>query len=248
MNKLKGKNAVITGCNRGIGKAILEIFSEEGSNIWALTRSRSDENMQEWKRLEENYNCWIEHIPFDLGVEQSVKDAIRQITKEKRTVDILVNNAGVPHSGLLSLTSMKDVRDIMEKDFIKPMMLVQGLSKQMIRQKSGVIINIISIGGIETYDGFFAYGSAKAALAWATQSVSKELGRYGIRMNGVAPGLTETQLGIGMHTQQQIEETIKLCTIHRMAQPSEIAKAVLFLASDDAAFITGQILRVDGGR
>ena len=118
----------------------------------------------------------------------------------------------------------------------------------MIRQKHGVIINIVSIGGIETHDGFFAYGSSKAALAWATQSVSKELGRFGIRVNGIAPGLTDTQLGVGMHSELQIQETLNLNTIKRMARPEEIAKTALFLASDDSSFITGQIIKVDGGR
>lgn len=177
-----------------------------------------------------------------------MKEAIQSILKEKRPVDILVNNAGVAHSGLLSMTKMDDIRRIMDQNFIKPMMLMQGIAKNMIRNHSGCMINISSIGGIETYKGILAYGSSKAALAWATQSLSKEYGAYGIRVNAVAPGLVETQLGIEMHSEKQIEETIRLSTMRRMGKPSEIAKTVLFLASEDASFITGQIIRVDGGR
>lgn len=239
MNRLKGKNAVITGCNRGIGKAILEEFVREGANVWALTRAFPEDVKSEWDALSLKYGAWIEHIPFDLENEQSIKDAIKYIIKEKKTIDILINNAAVSHSGLLCMTKMDDLRYIMEVNFIKQLMVIQGLSKQMIRQNFGSIINLISIGGIETHDGFLAYGSSKAALAWATQSISKELGRYGIRVNGIAPGLTETQLGISMHTELQIKETLNLCTLKRMGQPVDVAKTALFLASDEASFITG---------
>ena len=248
MDRLRGKNAVVTGCNRGIGKAILQLFAQEGANVWALTRSFSEEIQQECILLEKEYDVWINHIPFDLNDEQVIKEAVKTIVKSGKQIDVLVNNAAVPHSGLLSMTKISDIRQIMEMDFIKPVMMMQMLSKPMIRQKSGNIINIVSIGGIETYEGFFAYGSSKAALTWATKSVSREFGRYGIRVNGVAPGLTETQLGVGMHSETQIDETIKMNTIHRMAQPEEIAQTVVFLASDEASYITGQILRVDGGR
>ncbi|MBR4126039.1 MAG: SDR family oxidoreductase [Alphaproteobacteria bacterium] len=123
----------------------------------------------------------------------------------------------------------------------------QQVSKLMMRQKSGVIINMASVGGIETNAGYLAYGSSKAALIWATRCVSKELAPYGIRVNAVAPGLTKTEMGL-YKPEEELNKTIGQTALKRMADVSEITNAILFLASEKASFITGHILSVDGGR
>jgi 3-oxoacyl-[acyl-carrier protein] reductase len=248
MRKLEGKNVVITGCNRGIGKAILEKCVANGANVWACMRTMGDDIKSEFEELEKKHGVWIKCVKIDFREEESIKKAVKTIMSEKKKVDVLINNAGMPYSGLLAMTPMADLREVMEVNFIAPLQMIQGLSRLMVKQKEGNIINIASIGGIETREGFLAYGSSKAALIWATKSISKELGHHNIRVNGVAPGLIETRMGIDIHTDKQIEETVDLSTMKRLGMPEEIADAVVFLASKESSFITGQVIPVDGGR
>lgn len=245
---LNNKNAIITGCNRGIGFAILEEMCKKGANVWACVRTINDDFKKEVLRLQKDYGVWIEIVQMDIADDSSIKTALKSIIKEKKEIDILVNNAGIPYSGLLAMTPMKDLRNVMNIDFIAQMQIIQIVSRSMIKNKKGSIVNMCSIGGIETREGFLAYGSSKAALIWATKSISKELGHHGIRVNGVAPGLIETRMGIDIHTKDQIEETVNLSTMKRLGTPKEIANTVAFLCSEEASFITGQIISVDGGR
>ena len=124
---------------------------------------------------------------------------------------------------------------------------MQLVSRYMMRQKSGVIINMASVGGIETNPGYLAYGSSKAALIWATKCVAKELGTYGVRVNAVAPGMTNTSMG-NYKSEEDLHKVIDATSLKRMADPEEIAKGIVYLASDDASFVTGHILVIDGGR
>lgn len=245
---LKGKNVVITGCNRGIGRAILDTFINEGANVWACMRSQNVEFEEELAALAEKNNVWIKPVYFELADEDSIKAGIKKIIGDKQPIDVLVNNAGMPHSGLLLMTPMRDLRKVYDVNLIAPLLMIQLISKVMIRQGGGNIINIASIGGIETREGFLAYGSSKAALIWATKSVSKELAHHNIRVNGIAPGLIETRMGIDIHTPTQIEETVELASMKRLGRPEEISNVALFLASDMSSFITGQIISADGGR
>ncbi len=245
---LTGKNVIITGCNRGIGLSILETFISEGANVWACMRNQSDELEKELASLAGNNHVWIKPIYFDLSDEESIKSGIRQIISDKHQIDVLVNNAGMPYSGLLAMTPMRDLRKVFDVNLFAPLLIIQLVSKIMIRQSIGNIINIVSIGGIETREGFLAYGASKAALIWATKSVSKELAHHNIKVNGIAPGLIETRMGIDIHTPKQIEETVELASMKRLGRPDEIAQVALFLASDMSSFVTGQILSADGGR
>lgn len=248
MKRLAGKNAVITGCNRGIGKSILEKYAENGANVWACVRTFDSEAEELFNEVAGENGTWVRHVPLDLEDDGSIRDAIRMIRKEKKNVDILVNNAGIPFSGMLATTSAADLRRVMDVNFVAPLMLAQGLSRTMIQQGSGCVINMASVGGIEAREGYLAYGASKAALIWATRQISRELGHYGIRVNGIAPGLVETRMGTDIHSSEEIRETVGLSVMRRLGQPDEIANVAVFLASEEASFITGQIIRADGGR
>lgn len=247
MEGLRGKNAILTGSNRGIGKATLEALAQNGVNVWACARQESPEFVTHIKELEEEYQVWIKPVYFDLAEETLIQQRIQMIIKEKKSIDILINNAGVPFGGLFQMTSMKKIKEVFEVNYFSQIYIMQLVSRYMMRQKKGSIINLASVGGIEVNEGYLAYGSSKAALIWATKCLAKEMGPYHIRVNAVAPGLTQTNMG-NYKSKEELEKVVDRTALKRMAEPEEIAKAILYLASDDASFITGHILRIDGGR
>ena len=240
-------NAIITGARKGIGRAIAEEFASHGINIWACSSNECPDFLSDMKLLAERYNVWIKPIFFDLRDETSVKNACKEIISEKIPIDILVNNAGVPGGGLMQMTSVSSLREVMEVNFISQILITQLISKYMARKGGGSIVNMGSIGGIEAREGYLSYGSSKAALMWATRCISKELAKYNIRVNAVAPGLVETDMG-NFKSDEEREKILNGISMKRMGTPEEIAKAVYFLASEDASFITGTVLLADGGR
>lgn len=244
---LNKKNIIITGCNRGIGKEILIQFAQNRNDIWACVRQENQEFTELINELQESYKIKITPVYFDLTEESQIKLGIQSILKEKKQIDVLINNAGIAYGGLFTMTSMDKLKEVFQVNYFAQIYIAQLVSKAMVRQKSGVIINMASVGGIETNPGYLAYGSSKAALIWATKCMAKELGNYGIRVNAVAPGLTETNMG-HYKSDEELLKVIDRTSLKRMGTPGEIAKAVMYLASDEASFITGQILQVDGGR
>lgn len=240
-------NAIITGSNRGIGKCLVEKFAFAGYDIWACARNRNEDFENHIETIRKKTGRTIETIYFDLSNEEEIKSSIKEIIKEKKTIDVLINNAGVPYGGLFTMTSIDTLRSVYEINVFAQVEIMQLVSRQMMRQKFGCIINMCSVGGIETNPGYLAYGSSKAALIWITKSISKELGQYNIRVNGIAPGLIDTDMG-NYKSDEEIKKVIDRMSIHRMGQPEEVAEAALYLASDKAAYMTGHILVLDGGR
>ena len=243
----KGKNIVVTGSNRGLGRATVEAFAAAGANIWACARKPSETFEHDMAEIGEKNSVTIKPVYFDLTDADAVKAGVMGIAAEKRTVDVLVNNAGVPYGGLMMTTPIDKLREVFEVNYFSQIRMMQMVGKLMMRQKSGVIVNIASVGGIETTPGYLAYGSSKAALIWATKTVAKELAPFGIRVNAVAPGLTKTDMG-GYKSSEELEKTIARTAMKRMAEPKEVVSAILYLASPEASFVTGAVLQVDGGR
>ena len=238
---------ILTGANRGIGLAILKKLAKEGCNIWACCRKNTSETLSTFEQIAQENCVWIKPIFFDLNDEVSIKNGVMQILSEKKPVDVLVNNAGIPYGGAFYMTPMSKLKEVFQINFFSQIYIMQLVARYMMRQKKGCIVNMASIGGIETNAGYLAYGSSKAALIWATKSISKELGKYNIRVNAVAPGLTDTQMG-HFKSQEEIDKVLTVTSLGRMGTPDEIANSVCFLASEEAGFITGQVLIVDGGR
>ncbi len=245
---LKDKNAIITGANSGIGLAILETFVSNGANVWAFVYKPEQRILDYYKELSESRGVWIKPIDFDLLNEQSVISAVKQVVGERLSIDILVNCAGILNAKTLALTSSNEMNQSLMANFVMPSILMQMISRKMMRQKNGNIVNIISRAASEFRSGAYAYGSSKMAMLWGTKAAAKELSQYGIRVNGIAPGLTETNLGTARLTDNDIEKYVSINNIKRPAKPDEIANTVLYLASDMSSYVSGQIINCDGGR
>lgn len=247
MERQNIKTAIITGANRGIGKEFVKTFANAGYDIYACAR-KPDAALESFlNELATANNVTIKPIYFDLSNEEDIKVGLKSIFADKKNIDVLINNAGMAHGGLFTMTSLDKLKEVYQVNVFAQVQIMQLVSRAMMKQKSGCIINMCSVGGIETSPGYLAYGSSKAALIWITKSLSRELGPYNIRVNGIAPGLVDTQMG-NYKSEEEIEKVLNRMSIHRMGKPEEIAKAALYIASDDAAYMTGHIMVLDGGR
>ena len=234
MGRLTGKTALITGCNRGIGKAILQSYTR--------TRNVTDELKSEYGTI----GGTIIPVKLDLTDEESIKSGMKSVLDLKMPIDILINNAGIARFKPFMMTKMEDYKQMMQVNLYGPALITQYVLKNMVKQKNGSIINLSSISGLDANAGNAAYGASKAAVASLTRTLSKELAKANIRVNAIAPGYVATDMN-----SQISEDYLKKMTEHisfgRLANVDEIAKLAVFLGSDDASYITGQVIRIDGG-
>jgi 3-oxoacyl-[acyl-carrier protein] reductase len=244
---LQKKNAVITGCNKGIGKKLVEVFSENGANIIACVRTPDKDFIDFTKKIQKKNNNQVDIIKLDLSNKEEVKSAANEIISKTNSIDILVNNAAIIHTALFQMTSENKLREIFDVDFFSQTIFTQHILKSMMKNKKGSIIYISSSSAIDGNRGRSAYSAAKAALLSQAKTLSKEVGEFNIRVNGIAPGLTNTDMMIENTEKKIIDDVISQISLRRVATPKEIANAALFLSSDLASYITGQFLRVDGG-
>ena len=245
---LKDKTALITGSNRGIGFSILEKFILHGCNIIAHSRRENKDFIERINEISEKNKVSITFVYFDITDSVKMKEQILGLFKLKVKIDFLVNCAGIIHGGLFQMTPIKSIRDVFDVNFFGLIELTQLISKYMIRFKDGVIINISSVAGIDLAQGNCAYGTSKAALNAFSKTLSKELSSYGIRVNVVAPSLTNTDMGLSNQASKEREFlSNSKKPFERIAEPSEIADLVYYLCSVKGSFINGQIIRIDGG-
>ena len=245
-NLLQNKIAVITGANRGIGKSVTEIFAKNGANIVACMRSITPEIEAWMKGIESKFNISIDPVLIDFSDEKSIKSSIKEIVNISKNVDILVNNAGVASGAIFQMTPISELKKIFEINFFSQIVFSQNIAKLMIRNKSGSIINLSSTTAFIADPGTLAYGSSKAAFSRARQSMARELGSYNIRVNATAPSVTKTDMFEQMSVDAR-DKLINSSALKRAADPEEIAKVAVFLASELSSFVTGQVIRVDGG-
>lgn len=241
MERLKGKTALITGCNRGIGKAIMVAFLREGASVIACTRAVNDGLLAMYKEMPGT----IIPVAIDLADEASIKRGMKEATS-LGAIDILVNNAGIARFAPFVMSKMDDFKNMMQVNFFGHVLITQYVVKNMLKQKRGSIINLSSVSGLDAKAGNSAYGASKAAIASLTRTLSKELAKINIRVNAIAPGFVETDMSTKI-TKGYLEQAVSQISLGRLANVDEIAQLTIFLASDEASYITGQIIRIDGG-
>ena len=244
---LKSKAAVVTGCNKGIGKKILEVFSANGATVFACVRNIDEEFKSFLNELKKKFNNQIIPIQFDLNDEKKIKEAANSILTSNKSIDILVNNAATIHTSIFQMTSVKKLKELFEVNFFSQTIFTQYILKSMIKNKRGSIVYISSSSALDGNEGRSAYSSAKAAIIAQAKVLSRELGVHNIRVNSIAPGLTNTDMMKKNHQEEIVNEIVSRISLRRVANPEEIANVVLLLSSDLTSYITGQVIRVDGG-
>lgn len=242
---LENKICLITGGARGIGRAIAERFARDGAIVYVNDLSEGE--MDQWAaECSEKNQTKVIPLYFDICNFAAVKENILRIKKESGRIDVLVNNAGLISYEFLGMIDFDKLRKMFEVNVLALINLTQLTSRLMIRQKNGSIINMASIVGVKGAKGQLSYSATKGAVVAITRSAAKELAEHNIRVNAIAPGMVATERFKNIMT-NKFEERIDDIGFKRLATPEEIADAYSFLASDRSAYITGQILGVDGG-
>jgi 3-oxoacyl-[acyl-carrier protein] reductase len=241
---LEKKVCLITGAAKGIGKAIAERFVADGAIVYV--NDLDDGEMDDWaSTISQKYDTKVVPLYFDVCDYEAVRFAIMKIKKEEGRIDVLANNAGIVTYEPLSLIDMAKLRKMFDVNVLAIINLIQLVSKVMIRQKSGSIINMASIVGVKGAKGQLAYSATKGAVVSVTKSASKELAEYNIRVNAVAPGMVATERFLD-EIKGRFEERLASVGMGRYATPEDIADAFSYFASDRSKYVTGQILGVEG--
>jgi len=225
---------------------MLETFASHGANIIACARNDSDSFTELRTHLEAIHQVTITPVFFDLSDSKQVQDSAKEIISKNNKIDILVNNAGIGAGAHFHMTPLVELKRVFEINFFSQLMFSQTISRFMTRCKYGSIINIASTAGLIGDAGTISYGSSKAALIFATKTMATELGPMNIRVNAIAPGLTKTDMLDQMATSAR-EMALQATALKRAADPSEVANLALYLGSDLSTYITGQVIRIDGG-
>lgn len=242
--RLENKVAIITGASSGIGKETARLFCQEGAKITGT--SRSVEKLEQICREISGNEEKMIYVKGDVTNREEMEEVVRKTIDTFGRVDILVNNAGITQDALVTKMTKEQWNSVINVDLSGAFNCIQVVAPHMIEQGSGVIINASSISGIYGNIGQTNYAAAKAGLIGMTKTLAKELGRRGVRVNAVAPGFIKTPM-----TETVPDKIMKMIVertpLRRMGEPSDVAHAYLYLASDDARFINGEVLHVDGG-
>ena len=222
------------------------MFASEGADLICAIRKEDSGFIQETDGWREKHGVGIDFVYFDLTDEDAIRAGMKSVLDMKRPIDILVNNAGVAGFKPFVMTKLDDFKLMMQVNVYAPALISQYVVKNMLKQRKGSIINLSSVSGLDANAGNAAYGASKAAMASLTRTMAKEFAKAGIRVNAIAPGFVETDMNKQV-SEGYVDAMLQQIALGRTAQPEEIARVASFLASDDASYITGQVIRIDGG-
>ncbi len=245
MKLLEGKNALVTGASKGIGRAIAQEFAQQGANV-AFTYLSSVEKGKALEQELSDYGVLVKGYRSDASKFEAAASLIEQVVQDLGSLDILVNNAGITRDNLLLRMTEELWDEVIDINLKSVFNTVKASSRAFMKQKSGSIINITSVVGLTGNAGQANYAASKAGIIGFTKSVALELGSRNIRCNAIAPGFIETEM-----TDQLDEKTVQgwrdAIPLRRGGLPLDVAKCAVFLASEQSSYITGQVLQVDGG-
>ncbi|SES74249.1 3-oxoacyl-[acyl-carrier-protein] reductase [Oceanobacillus limi] len=242
---LNGKSALVTGASRGIGRSIALELARQGANV-AVNYAGSEAKAQAVVEEIEQLGVKAMKIQADVSNEDSVKEMIKSVVNEFGSLDILVNNAGITRDNLLMRMKEEEFDQVINTNLKGVFVCTKSVTRQMMKQKSGRIINVASIVGVSGNPGQANYVAAKAGVIGLTKTTAKELASRNILVNAVAPGFISTDMTDEL-TDEQREGMLGMIPLAKLGTPEDVAKVVRFLASDDANYITGQTIHIDGG-
>ncbi len=245
MMSLQGKCIFITGASRGIGRQTALTLAAAGADL-VLTARHADSLQRLAQEIIDSYHTKVLTFAYDVADERETKKAFVQVKKEFGRLDALVNNAGILESRLLGMIDEQTMQTTFQVNLLASIMHMQYAARLMKPQQSGSIINFSSIMGVNGSDGQVLYSASKAGVIGATHSAAKELARHQIRVNAIAPGFIDTEM-TQVLSEEKYHERIQSIKMGRVGEPTDVANLVWFLCSDLSAYITGQIIGVDGG-
>jgi 3-oxoacyl-[acyl-carrier protein] reductase len=242
---LEGRTALITGGSRGIGRAMVERFLREGARVWYLSRQRAEDH-HELALLAAEHGGALAHLACDVSVEAAVEAAVEKVVAESGGLDAAVNNAGITKDGLVFRMSLEDWNAVLNANLTSVFLVSRAVARHMIKRRAGSIVNVSSVVGLTGNGGQTNYAASKAGVVGFSKSLAREVAGRGVRVNVLAPGYIDTAMTEAIP--EQAREALKArIPLGRPGSPAEVAAAALFLVSDLSVYVTGEVLKVDGG-
>lgn len=240
MKKLEGKVAIITGGASGIGRKMVDVFREEGATV--IAADVNEKALEEVSQLEN-----VVGIKLDVSSEEDWKKAVEEVVEKHGKIDILVNNAGISSEKSIEETTLNDWNLMLKINGYGPFLGMRYVIPEMVKQGKGSVVNLSSYTA-KVGMGLNTYTASKGAVRSISKAAATQYGHAGVRVNAVFPGVIETPMTQTLQSSQEVlKQLIAMTPLQRLGKPEDVAKAILFLASDDAAYITGAELTIDGG-
>ena len=242
---MTNKIALVTGASRGIGREIALGLAREGMNI-AISYTSNEEMANDVLKEIKEYEVDAISVKANVSIEEDVKNLVKEVEEELGKIDVLVNNAGITKDNLLIKMSDQDFSDVLDVNLKGVFLCTKAVARSMMKKRYGKIINISSIVGVGGNAGQGNYAASKAGVIGFTKSIAKELGSRGIRVNAIAPGFIETQMTDVLKDEVK-EQMLSAISLKEFGKPSDISNLVNFLASEKSDYITGEVIKIDGG-